>query len=64
MKAVTLAASSAERPSATSVVWIRIPVEAPNIAAMPAAVPCLTALPRKSVMSGPGVKVMTSTAAR
>ena len=60
---MALAASSAERPSATSVVWIRTPTEAPSIAAMPAARPCVTALPRKSVMSGPGVKVMTSTAA-
>ena len=58
-----LAASSAERPSATSIVWMRMPVAAPSIAAMPDALPCRTALPRNSVMSGPGVKVMTSTAA-
>jgi hypothetical protein len=60
---VALAASSADRPTATSSVWISEPVMAPNIAAMPAGRPCRTALPRKSVMSGPGVKVMTSTAA-
>jgi hypothetical protein len=45
-------------------VWINAPAEAPSIAAIPAALPWRTALPRKSVISGPGVKVMTRTAAR
>ncbi len=63
VNAVADAARSADSPTATIVVWMRMPVDAPAAAANPARREWLIVFDRDSVMSGPGVIVSAMTAA-